>query len=145
MPVCLTPLLSIFSPEHLGQLSRYGESIAFKAGANAIPQDVENHYLYLVLSGELSVIRSVEAGDDVEIAKIRAGGMIGEMSLFDPARTEVRVDAVIDTEAWRIGREGVDAYRDEYPDQAYHLLEELCRGLSHKLRETTMELVQSKF
>jgi len=143
MAASLTPLLTFFSPDQIGKLSRYGESVVFESGETVITQGSENNHLYLLLTGSLVVTSSVDTSK-VELAKVAPGQSIGEMSIFDPAPTSAGVTAEEASEAWRISKEGLDAFREEHPGQAYDLIGQICRVLSSRLRKHTRDLTMAK-
>jgi len=85
-------LLRSVDPKAVEPLLRYCEPRCLKSGEILIYAGDSNRYLYLLLSGRLSV--HLDTADNEPIAFIEAGESVGEISLIDNRPTSACVRAV---------------------------------------------------
>jgi CRP-like cAMP-binding protein len=97
--------------------------------------------MYLVRKGELQVFIPVQ-GQEVNLAKIESGGLIGEMSLFDNKPRSASVRALTEVEVTVITTDDFSKLMKQIPKWFVSLMS----ALSTRLRETNDRLqgVESK-
>lgn len=136
----LSPLLNNFTPEDVAQLSTFGDSHEYAAGDVILTEGEENRYLYLVLRGELEVVKQGDFGDQ-QIAQIGTTGSLGEMSIFDPGPASATVRALNTVHVWRISQGNLDRLFEVRPKVAYRLVCRICTVLAQRLRGASKKLV----
>lgn len=130
----LSPLLSNFSPEDVAQLSIFGESRAYVAGDTLIGEGEVNQYLYLILKGQVEILKMGDRGMR-RIADAGQTGSIGEVSIFDPGPSSATVRAVTDVEVWRASQESLERMHEVRPKVAYRLATRICGVLARRIRQ----------
>jgi len=101
----------------------------FKAGETVFLEGDSSEDLYILVSGELDVLKGKR-----RISSIAgAGSLFGEMSVFLGARRTATVKARDDVRAIRIPKEKVTTFLSEFPDVGM----EITRTLAKRLDETS--------
>ncbi len=105
------------------------------AGAVLFVVDEEPDAAYLIVSGEVRVVREVEGGESLTLACLRRGDVVGDMGLIDGRLRVATAQVEEDLVALRLE---VTAYRmlkaDVHP-VADWLLEEIDRRLAMRIRK----------
>jgi hypothetical protein len=123
------PLFSTLTLEQLASIDRLmvtrhyvrGESIFHKGDAGA--------ELYVVVDGEIR-IHLDQGGREVTLAHHSAGGVVGEMSVFDEQPRSAGAQATTDTTVRVLRRDRLHAIVHEHPE----VLLEFIKNLSQRLR-----------
>lgn len=89
--------------------------------------------MFIVESGDVGVFKAGEGGSRVEIARLRSGEVVGEMSLFDEAPRSATVQALGPARLWRLDAAEFSRVLNEHPRVA----KELLASLSTRLRRET--------
>jgi CRP-like cAMP-binding protein len=92
-------------------------------------------------SGEVSVQR-VEGDQATEVAVLKPGDHLGEMSLVDEVPTSARIVAKSDVVAFEVSREQFLRFMDANDKFSVRVLRVFVRTLAQRLRETTAKLVR---
>ena len=71
------------SAQDLAAIASVTREVRFDAGQVVIRQDDPGHTLYLVLEGEVAVIKRQPEGGEIELDRIGAQDYFGEMALFE--------------------------------------------------------------
>lgn len=113
------------------------------AGTNKVLKDGQNLFkagdksdgMYLIRRGELRVYLE-QGGKEVSLATVGAGGMIGEMALFDGAPRSASVKAVQEAEVTLISNDEFGKLMKQIPKWFVGLMS----SLSNRLRQTNERL-----
>jgi CRP/FNR family transcriptional regulator, cyclic AMP receptor protein len=130
----LSPLLHNFSSDDVTQLSAFGESRTYVAGDVIIEEGSPSSHLYLILRGEVEVLKKGESGMQ-RLAEVGITGALGEMSIFDPGPSSATVKALSNVEVWRTTQEQLDRMHEIRPKVAYRLVSRICQVLAQRLRK----------
>lgn len=96
--------------------------------------DPEARELFVVLSGEVEVLKQCRSGRDIRFALLGPGDCVGEMSVIDMQPRSATARAVAPTRVLRLGAEEMDGlYRRDLKAYALVVLN-LARELSRRLR-----------
>ncbi len=107
-------------------------------GDTLISQGSVENIMYVVKSGSFSIMRSVE-GQNVKLAEVNAGDVIGEMSLV---KEGVRSASVVADKASMVYRiDTKEFYKNTYNVPSWFM--ELIKGLVQRLRDTN-EMVDER-
>jgi len=121
------------SVSELAAVASVTEEVDYPVDEIVIREGESGETMYLVIKGEVSVIKGMgeEGGREFELARIGAGDYFGEMALFEDT---VRAASIRTAEASRFlvlhKQEFTEIVR-EYPQIALHI----CKALSGRLRE----------
>ncbi len=121
--------------EALTHLARELPSRHIEAGEIVVQEGDTAREMYVVIGGELEVVKETSAGADVRVALFGPGDWFGEMAIVDPQPRSATVRAVAPTMALVITAEDVDAllYRKDIKNYALFIMN-IARELSRRLR-----------
>jgi CRP/FNR family cyclic AMP-dependent transcriptional regulator len=98
--------------------------VEFPAGAEIFAQGVEGNYMYVVISGEVSI-----ALKDQVIATASAGEIVGEMALINTDNRSATVTATTDCVLALIDQSSFESLLRHVPDFTLHVLNVLASRL----------------
>lgn len=142
------PLFASLPPGEIHHLAETLNTIEVKAGSLVFHEGEYGDRFYIVLQGQIEIIKSVGTDDEFLVAVGGPGDYIGEMSLFnrDGLRT-ASVRARTDTELVEMTRADFDALLHRRPNLVYELVRELSERLNdaheitiNGLREKNLQL-----
>lgn len=86
--------LGELSSDDISWFISVGHKNELPKGASLITQGRHIKALYILITGELSVVVAKEGGGEIEIAHLKAGDIVGELSFLDrrPPAATVRAD-----------------------------------------------------
>lgn len=141
-----TPKLT---PAHLADIGLFGglsketleilaaalPSRRIEAGEKVVEEGDLSTQMFVVIAGELEVIKKGESGGDVRVAVLGPGDWFGEMSIIDVQPRSASVRAVAPTLVVSVTAEHVDTllYRRDVKDYALFIMN-IARELSRRLR-----------
>lgn len=123
------------SDDERRNLSAYGDFIAAEDGQAIIVEGMPQNCLSIVVSGNLHVQTEV-GGRRVLLSTLRAGDVIGEVNIFDPAEASATVVANGFAVLWSISRAEWDGFMHAHPAASGKVLLNIATVLSRKLRKT---------
>ncbi len=122
--------------EERGQLAPHLRPRPVDAGDILIEQGKDADCLFIVNDGVLVV--SVAGGTDrVDVARVRAGGWVGELALLDPGPASATVSVEQSGEVTMLDYEALRALLHGSPALASDLLRTLTRTLAARVRATS--------
>ncbi len=126
------PFFATLPPRHIRWLGETLQPLDILAGKVLFSEGERGDFFYIIIQGELEVLKSLEDGGYQAIALRGPGEYIGEMSLLHPLglRTAT-VRALTDAEVLVMSRANFDALLQRYPTLGY----ELARVLGRRLEE----------
>ncbi len=120
--------------ETLGLLARELPTEHADAGSIVVREGDQAREMYVVVAGELEVVKHGRAGD-VRVALLGGGDWFGEMAILDVQPRSATVRAVAPTMLVRLSAEHVDQLLYRRDVKAYALLVmNIARELSRRLR-----------
>ncbi len=120
------------SVSELAAVASVTEEIDQPAGETVIKEGESGESMYLIISGEVSVIKEAgEAGkEEIELARISAGDYFGEMALFEDAVRSATIRTAEESRFLILHKQEFTEIVREYPQIALHI----CKALSERLR-----------
>lgn len=117
----------------------------YKAGEAVFLADEPSTGMYLILKGEASVVRRNPAtGENIEIALVRPGQTMGEVSLLLNQAHSATVFAKSDLETLLLTHSRLDDLRRDEPELALKLYEILAYTLAGHLMDMNRQLASAK-
>lgn len=101
----------------------------FEPGERFITQGDEGDSLYIIRKGAC-IIRVEIDGKEEPITRLKAGDIVGEMSVLTGARRSTHVDAETGISVWRLNRNSFDLLSQKYPDLRNFLTEIVTNRIS---------------
>lgn len=107
----------------LAGLAQVVTEVEFAAGATVMREGAVEDWLYVVVDGELEVLREDRR------AIIGAGEVVGELAVLDPMPRSATVRALTDSLLFRLDKAAFDEAVDERPEIARGIIRDLVRRL----------------
>ena len=123
------PMFSALTLEQLASIDRLMVTRHYAKGETVFRRGDVGAELYVVVDGEIRVHLD-HAGRAVTLARHGAGGVLGEMSVFDEQPRSASAQAMADTTVRVLKRERLEAVVHEHPE----VLLEFVKSLSQRLR-----------
>ena len=120
------------SVSELAAVASVTEEIDQPAGETVIKEGEAGESMYLIISGEVSVIKDAGEAEreEIELARISAGDYFGEMALFEDAVRSATIRTAEDSRFLILHKQEFTEIVREYPQIALHI----CKALSERLR-----------
>jgi CRP-like cAMP-binding protein len=123
-------LFASLNTADLQALADIADVAEFAAGERIITEGEVGDCLYVLLAGEVVVFRTPE-GKRVELARLGAGVVFGEMAILTEETRSASVEAAVDCQCLSIEREPFRSLVEERPQIAFGIFE----ALSTRIRE----------
>lgn len=105
-----------------------GEPLSLKRGEILVKEGDESDRIYIVMAGEIAVSIRNQSGDEVTVATIGTGKVIGEMTLFGESKRSATCRAASDgVDLIAISNEKALQIIDQHPQARHGLVMELTR------------------
>lgn len=130
-----------FSREERATVAARGRTVDVPPGVVLVRQDDAADALFVLLGGEVRVLRWDAAGGEVEIGRRFAGECFGEMALIDGGVRSATVVTVAASRVFVLSRQ--DFFDVVAPSPV--MLSKLLRELSLKIRDVSERVVQEDF
>ena len=135
------PLFAGFGPSEFESLDRCLVRRRYPGGQTLFHMGDEGGSLHIIERGRVKVTIPSASGEELILAILGAGDLLGELSLFDGKPRSATVHALEDTETLCLHREDLLALMRERFDVVEKILEVLAR----RIRDTDMLLAESHF
>jgi len=121
--------------ETLTVLARELPTQHIETGAVVVREGDTAREMYVVIGGELEVVKETGGGGDVRVALFGPGDWFGEMAIVDPQPRSATVRALAPTMVLQVTAEDVDRllYRKDVKSYALFIMN-IARELSRRLR-----------
>jgi CRP/FNR family transcriptional regulator, cyclic AMP receptor protein len=130
-------LFGALSDDVLDRITRLLKTVRVKPGDTVFHEgDGAAHELYVVLDGEMEVVKRSRRGRDMRVAILGPNDSFGEMSLIDMQARSATVRALAPSRLVKLTSEDMDAlYRADLKSYTLIVLN-IARDLSRRLRVT---------
>ncbi len=136
--------MSRLSTQGLARLERYFEYAQVPAERDLIRQDEYSNFMVVLLSGAVAVDRRQPWGEQVRLAEVVPGDMLGEMSLLDSGMRFSHCLTLVDCEVAVLDPQALDEMMAQDPALAAGLVALLARKLSLRLRAITERMSETR-
>ncbi len=146
-----TPLFKNLPDDDLDSLAAASFECLFQPGEVLLREGFQNDYFYLLLEGEVEIIKSLGTSDERRLGISTRGALLGEISRFSQDGTHTAsVRAYTSCKLLRVPFSWLDAVLSRHPDLAYDLMRLYSSRLDHSenltikdLREKNRQLTQA--
>ena len=118
------------SVSELATIASIAEEATFAPGEIVIKEGDPGETMYLVTSGEVTVIKGYGSPREIELDRIQGGDYFGEMALFDDAPRSATIRAGGESRMLVLHKREFTEIVREYPQIAL----EICKVLSLRIR-----------
>ena len=109
------------------QLAQLSTSTSYPKNTEIIKEgDTENLSMYIILQGEVDVVKNYGSSDQVLLTRLSAGDFFGEMSLFLSKPRNASVIAAENVILLEITQENVSDFIKNNPELLYGITRTLC-------------------
>jgi CRP/FNR family transcriptional regulator, cyclic AMP receptor protein len=129
------PLFSGLAPDELNDLLRAVRPMNLAAGERLFSQGDAGDAAYVVQTGAVQVFTQ-RKGEEVLVATLGAGQVLGELSLLDGSPRSASVRAAEDAALFRLDKAEFDFLRRNLRPAAFKLMRSIAVTLCDRLRET---------
>ena len=131
----------LFDDEDIEKIAPFFELRDCPAGSIIFKEGDPGNFIGFVISGKLEVKKQTEfKGNQLIIALLTKGAMVGELSMFDKRQRSATVEAVEDTSLIIFRSESMDSLMQQHPYTGIKILKGLIKILSLRLRKATDRL-----
>ncbi len=129
-------LFESLTPEELREIYQATDVRTLAPEETLFQQGDDARSMFAVRDGALEVRSSSPAGEDVVLAELGAGAVVGEMSIIGGGKRSATVRAAAETTLMELSREQFEQLRDQTRPVAYKIMVQLARLLERRRRET---------
>lgn len=134
-------IFSLLEDEDIEKIAPFFELNTYPSGAVVFKEGDPGDFVGLVISGKLEVKKQTEfKGNQVIIALLTKGALVGELSILDRNSRSATVEAVEKTTMLILMNDKLEVLMQEHPSTGIKLLKGLLRILSIRLRKATERL-----
>jgi CRP/FNR family transcriptional regulator, cyclic AMP receptor protein len=134
-------IFSFIEDDDAEKVIPFFESVDYPVGAVIFKEGDAGDFIGFVVSGKLEVKKQTEfKGNQLIIALLSSGALVGELSIFDQHKRSATVEATEDTTMLILRNTSLEALIHQHPYTGIKLLKGLIRILSLRLRKATERL-----
>lgn len=135
------PLFSGLPEAELIHLANTLQPQEFLPGMVLIHEGEQDEHCYILLEGEVEVIKALSTPDERQLAVRQSGSLFGEMSLFDPSGCHTAsCRALTRVQTLEMTRQDFDRLLQRYPSLAYDMVRQMSRRLEDTENATIVDL-----
>jgi len=136
------PLFSMMNDEDLVRIAGASKEKLYRRGTVIIREGDEDTRLFIMLSGEVEIIKDMGGSEERHLRKIGPYGYFGEMALIDNMERSASVVALEDTTLISLERWDLQQEIQRYPGVAMELLKMLSRRI-RAIEKWTIKMLES--
>jgi CRP-like cAMP-binding protein len=137
-----SPLFDLLSAAELDVLGELSKPLQYAPGARIFAEGEVGASLYVLVSGDVEVLRKAPTGDEKVLAVLGAPAAFGEMSLIDREQRSASVRARSECVALQLTAENFATFRKHSRDGFTLVVVNVARLLSSRLRDTNARLAE---
>jgi CRP/FNR family cyclic AMP-dependent transcriptional regulator len=135
-----SPLFEMLSNQELEYVADLSRPRKFTAGQVVFEEGELGDSLYVIVSGEMEVLRKDAGGQSQVLTRLGAPDFFGEMSLIDKEYRSATVRAKSEAELLQLTAENLTTFRKQHRDGFTFVVINIARVLSARLREANTKL-----
>ena len=141
------PLFALLGETEREELAGRLEVVTFAAGTPIFHIGDPGDAMYIICKGEVEVHFRNDTGERICLERAVAGDFFGELAFLENGCRSASVEAVTETEAFRLKHGDLQSFLETRPQAAMHLLAAMSRRLrttSERLRHTATRNVNEE-
>jgi len=135
-------LATELSPDQLVTLSDHVAFRDLRAGEVLVPEGTSDNHLYVIVSGNLAVVRSAGTAEPVTLFTQGPGDFVGELSFIDATPHYASLVAAGPTRVFGLEREKLEGLLASHPDIVYRVMRAIIRTVHELQRRLSMHSVE---
>ena len=139
------PVFSTLSGEDLSVLSKLANLEHFNAGDTLFATDDASDCMYIVTSGEVSVLKTDFNAHESEIARLIPGDSLGEIDMISGTKRNVTARALTELSVIRFPPQNMSfrGYLEEHPATGSHILFAFIADIAERTRKANSLLKEN--
>lgn len=130
-----SPLFEDLEPDEIREIVQAAEKMPLQAGDVLFHQGDDAAAMYILQSGEVQVRAASPMGEDIVLAVLGSGTVVGELALIDGGPRSATVDALSDCDVYRLDRGAFNALRRQRRHAAYKVILRLAATVDDRRRQ----------
>jgi len=139
---CRLPFVSEMEDGECGLVSAIATVVTLKKGDVLLRQGEKDSSLYVLIDGRLKVKRDTGGGEQVILAAVQVGDMIGEMGFLDEETHSATLEADTKTDVLRIRRKDLEKLLDKHPQTVYKIMRAIAREVHQITKRMNIQFVE---
>lgn len=131
------PMFSELSRPDVQSLAGYLRAYDAKKGVAIFKEGAKGMFMCIVISGRVAILKEGQEREQKQVAIVRPGKSMGEMSLLDELPYSATAVAEDDTQVLLLTRMSFLRLGEERPQLCNIVLRQIARLMSLRLRQTT--------
>lgn len=127
--------------EECERLSEIIKHKSISAGEILFDSGDRDGCLYILVEGKLELTKDMGMGKDMNIATLKPGTMLGEMSFIDGKPHSLKAKALKDSETLVLERTEFESFVQEQPMLTYHIMRAIIRYVHTIQRQQSEQLM----
>lgn len=136
-------LLSSLPPAETKSAARYFSINQFDAHQIIFKEGDIGHFFCIIIEGIVSVRKTNQDGESIELATLPKGRTIGEMAVLDGERRSATCLAATDCTLLLLSKEALDKMIEDAPKVSAKVIRAIAISLSRRLRMADGKLVDT--
>ena len=127
------------------QLATLSDHVAFRdlrAGEVLVAEGTSDNHLYVIVSGNLGVVRGSGTSQPVTLFALGTGDFVGELSFIDATPHYASLVAIGPTRVFGLEREKLEALLPVHPEIVYRVMRAIVRTVHEIQRRLSMQSVE---
>ncbi len=139
------PLMEGLSDEDLTEIAPYLEILSFDPGAIVFQEDEYSNDLYLILEGEVNLLKNDEKKhQQLSIGKLTSGDVFGEMSFLDDSPRSCSIKTNSNLILVKISRKALETSPASIQEVYGKILRNITKVVIERLRGTNTLMIKNK-
>lgn len=122
------------TPEEIREIIHVADYVELEADEALFEQGEPSEALYVIASGRLEVRARTPIGEEVVLAELESGAVVGEMSIIGGGERSASVEALTPAELYSVSRDAFDTLRRQDRPAAYKIILRLTKVLGDRRR-----------
>jgi CRP-like cAMP-binding protein len=137
------PLFEKLNEDEYNQFLKIFEEKTIQKGETIIKDGESGDTAFLLIEGQVSVIKETIYGEDYVVTTIDAGGdeFFGEINLIDKGIRTSTITAITDVIIWEVSHNEIFQFMDKNPVIGYKIMSYLAKSFSNHLRKADNDLI----
>ncbi len=137
------PLFENFTEKELQEIANYLDYKVYPKDEVLFEEGDPGDKIFFIVKGRVGLYRPDPFGNMVRVAVSEEGTPLGELSFFSNKLHSSKAVALKETHALILTREGYEKLKEEDPQLAIKLLEEIARIIAERLKEMNKKFVDT--
>ncbi|MEN8132277.1 MAG: cyclic nucleotide-binding domain-containing protein [Pseudomonadota bacterium] len=137
-----SPIGGELSPEQCEKLAEVVAALCLKEGDYLLEEAHQDETLYVIVDGQLEVVKCTALDDCVTLQLLRQGDMAGELGFIDGQPHSAGLRALGNCTVFSLQRSALEAFLSTDPDLVYKVMRAIIRTVHVILRNMNLQHVE---